>query len=77
MTPGRRFGTPIDESASMVAHRLLSSAMHSNGDSGWPVDSLILSYYDLHGLHLQRLPSTVSCSVIFSNVPGAMSAFNG
>ena len=37
MTPGAVGGTPTDPSAVMVAHRLLSSTMHSNNNNDWPV----------------------------------------
>ena len=60
MTPSQlilrlSMGTPMDASTLMVAHQLLSSAMSSSDNSDWPVDSLTLSFHDLHGLPLQRL----------------------
>ena len=64
----RRCGTPINASAAMTAHRPLSSTMRSNADIDWPVHALMLSFHDLRGLPLRRLPSTVSCSVIFGSV---------
>ena len=68
MTSGRRWGTSTDASAVMVAHPLLSSMMCSSDNSGQPVHSLMLSFHDLRGLPLWRLPSTVPCSMIFGSV---------
>ena len=51
-----------DASAVMTAHRPLPFAMHSNDDIDWPVHSLMLSFNDLRGLPLRRLPSTALCS---------------
>ena len=58
VTPRRRWGTPIDASAMIVAHRRLSSATRSNDDIEWPVHYLMLSFHDLRGLPLRRLPFT-------------------
>ena len=38
----RRWGNPTDTSTAKVAHKLLSSAMHSNDDNDWAVHSLML-----------------------------------
>ena len=54
--------------AEMTAHWPLSSEMRSNDDIDWPVHSLMLSFNDLHGLPLRRLPFTVLCSMIFGSV---------
>ena len=43
-------------------------AMRSNENSDWPVHSLILTFRELRGLSLRRLPSTVTCSMIFDSV---------
>ena len=59
MTLKRRWSTPSDASAATVAHRLLSSAMHSSDDNDWPVNSLRLSLHVLRGPPLLRLSSTV------------------
>ena len=66
VTPGRRVGIPMDASAVIVAHRLLSFVMRSNDDSVWAVHSLMLSFHDLHGLPLRRPPSTLPCNMVFS-----------
>ena len=66
VTPTRRWDTPTDASAVMVAHRRLSSARRSNDD--WSVHSLMLSFHDLRARPLRRLPSTESCSIIFGSV---------
>ena len=47
---------------------LMSSVMHSKDDSNWPVQSSMLSFHDLCGLPLRRLPSTVHCCMIFDSV---------
>ena len=52
----------------MTAHWPLSSSMRSNYDIDWPVNSLMLSFHDLRGLHLRHLPSTVPCSMIICSV---------
>ena len=51
-----------------TAHQPLSSTMCSDDDINWPVHSLMLSLCDLCSLLLQRLPSTVPCSMIFSSI---------
>ena len=70
MTPRRRWDTPTDASAAMTAHRHLASAMRSNDDIDWPVRSMILmlSFYDLRGVPLRQLQSTVPCIMIFGSV---------
>ena len=69
MTPRRRLGTSTHThtSTAMVAHRLLSSAMHCK-DNDWPVNSLMVSFHDLRCQSLRRLPSTVPCSMLFGSV---------
>ena len=39
-----------DTTLTVTAHRLLSNAMRSNDDIGWPVHSLILLFHDLRDL---------------------------
>ena len=55
MTPKRRWSSLTDCSAAEVAHRLLSSAMRSNGDNDWPLHSLMVFLRDLRGSLLRRL----------------------
>ena len=55
----RRWGTPTDAPAVNAAHQPLSSAMRSNDVDDWPIHSLMLYFYDLRGVHLRRIPSTV------------------
>ena len=64
-----RWAAPTDASAVTTAQRPLSSAMHSNDYIDWPVNSLMLSFHDLRGLRQRRLPSTVTCSMIFASRP--------
>ena len=45
--------TPTDATATMTAHRPLSSAMDSNDDIDWPVHSMVLFFHDLRGLALR------------------------
>ena len=59
VTTRRHWGTPTVAPAAMTAHRPLSSAMRSSDDIDWPVHSLMLSFHDLQGLPLRRLPSIV------------------
>ena len=68
VTPRRRWGIPTDASTVMVAHQCLSSATRTNGDTDWPVYSLMESFHDLCSLPLRRLPSTEPCSMIFGSV---------
>ena len=65
VTSGRRWDTPTDVSAVIIAHRPLLSAMRSNDDIDWPVHSLMLSFHDLRGLPRRGLPST--CSMVFGS----------
>ena len=46
MTLKRCWGTPTIASAVMVTHQLLSSAIRSNDDTDWAVNSLMLSLHD-------------------------------
>ena len=68
MTPKHCWGIPTDASAAMVAHGVLSTAMHINDDNDWPVHSLMLSIHDIHGLPLWRILSDVPCSMIYDSV---------
>ena len=52
----------------MTVHGPLSSAMHINDYMDWPVHSFMLSFHDLLGFPLQRLPATVPCCMIFGSV---------
>ena len=52
-------GTATDTATAMVAHRLLSSAMRSDNDNDWRVNSLMSSFYDLPGIIVRRLPPAV------------------
>ena len=56
VTPRRRWSNPTDASAMMVAQRRLSSATRSNDEIDWSVHALMLSFHDLRGLPLRRLP---------------------
>ena len=51
----------------MVAHQLLPFAMRNCCRSDWPVHSLMLSFHDLRGLPLRRIPSIVPCSMVFGS----------
>ena len=62
VTPKRRWGY----SDRCVAHRLLSTAMRSNDDNDWRVNSRTLSLHDERGLSVRRLRSTVPCSMILA-----------
>ena len=49
--------------------------MHSNDDIDWPVHSL-LSFHDLWGLPLRRLPSTVLCSCRCTKIFSGFTSFS-
>ena len=69
VTPRCRWDTPTDASPVIAAHRRLSSATRSNAhDIDWSDHSLMLSFHDLRGLPLRRLPSMVPCSMIFGSI---------
>ena len=70
VTPRGRWDTPTDASAGMAEHLRQSSATRSSDDIDWPVHSLRLSFHDLGGLPLRRLPSTDPCSMIFAAYHG-------
>ena len=76
MTPKRRWRPPTDTCAAITAHRHLSSAMCSNDDVGWPIHSLMLSFHDLRGLPMWRLPSTVPCNMIFGSISWRQTCLN-
>ena len=68
----KRFGFPYWGTQTRCIHRddcywPLSSVMHINDDIDWPVLSLMLSFHDLQGLPLRRLPSTVPSSMILGH----------
>ena len=51
-----------------AAHRRLSSVTLINDDIDCPAHSLMLSFHDLSGQLLRRLPSTKPCGMIFDSV---------
>ena len=53
VTSKHRWDTPVDASAVIVTHRLLSSAMSNNDDSDRPVHFLLLYLHALRGLSLR------------------------
>ena len=54
------FGNQEDASATMIAHRLLSSVY--TGDNDWPVYYLMLCLHDSRGVSLRRLRLRLSQS---------------
>ena len=59
-----RMRRQTDDSALIVAYRLLSSAMRSSDEGDWPVHFLMLPFHNLRDLLLRRPLYTAPCGTV-------------